>query len=849
MTNNSVDTTLSNQIYLSRDNIRNQIIEYMQYYLELENVDLVKSSFLSFMVDTLATLTSNVLFYSSSTYKEFFLTKAALPESIYNLSAFLGYNTKEASYAIANVLMTFPFGFTDSTTTFTIPEFFKFYSGEIEFVTYYETTINITGTTNVNVTVLQDGTKTYNLPVNIDTTSAEPSFSFVLPLRQYKQVVQEFQIDEDIELYQFITIDVPLDGKVSTMSVEVRDPDSSAWRLYTEFNSVYLMSSTDYGFVSRTTSNGRRLTFGNGLIGVQPLGGSTVKVTTNITEGVDGNVIASSIKTGDRIYVTDSFGKTTIVNYSVINPSPATSGEDEESIQEVRSNAIANLVALNRLVSEYDYQHAGAIIQDSPIADNTLPVLKRSDVKCNEVQLFSVVKFGTTTRNSVITGETVTEDAIVPTRNALYEVPITTTYIPRNTIITIDLYDYYTLFDITIDLINSSAYYNYIMYEVEVVPILVTSYGIVYDIVCSKLAVSKSGNLAIFEISYNSTELDYDLCVAKLKVIPTSLIYTMTNDSISKKFTYTFNPYTLFPTGNVDLEFTIYTNSGSPIATYTSEVTFNKPLNDFMMSNVVIDTTGATTVVYDIPVVEKTYFDSIVEKDFELSVLQNMMTIMDFKSYRMLTDFTNLKFTNTIGNMINMKFNSITKDDCIDINVTTPPTSPSIGDRYIIGHTESGLWANKDGQIAHCIDTTGVIWFYFTPITDDIIYVTNKGKKYIYNGNKFVSMEYQIPLEIDVEIFKQTSYYGSDVELSNLVKDTLLTEYSTRFGPNITLYRSEIISTIQSITGVSHCNLIKPESNIFFEYELESLSELELLEYSAEYIYFDEDSISVKIYT
>ena len=88
MTTSSADTTLSNQIYLSRDNIRTQIIEYMQYYLELENVDLVKSSFLSFMIDTLATLTTNILFYSSSTYKEFFLTTAQLPETIYNLSAF-----------------------------------------------------------------------------------------------------------------------------------------------------------------------------------------------------------------------------------------------------------------------------------------------------------------------------------------------------------------------------------------------------------------------------------------------------------------------------------------------------------------------------------------------------------------------------------------------------------------------------------------------------------------------------------------------------------------------------------------------------------------------------------------
>jgi hypothetical protein len=114
----AVDTSISNQIYLSRDQIRTQIIEYIQYYMELENVDLTKSSFLSFVINILSTLTSNLLFYETSVYKEFFLTKAQLPESIINLSAFLGYNTREASFSTANILMSIPLGFGDSNATF-----------------------------------------------------------------------------------------------------------------------------------------------------------------------------------------------------------------------------------------------------------------------------------------------------------------------------------------------------------------------------------------------------------------------------------------------------------------------------------------------------------------------------------------------------------------------------------------------------------------------------------------------------------------------------------------------------------------------------------------------------------
>ena len=69
------DTPISSQIYLSRDQIRSQITDYIKTYLELENVDLTKTSFLSFIVNLLSTLTSNLMFYQSSVYREFFLTR------------------------------------------------------------------------------------------------------------------------------------------------------------------------------------------------------------------------------------------------------------------------------------------------------------------------------------------------------------------------------------------------------------------------------------------------------------------------------------------------------------------------------------------------------------------------------------------------------------------------------------------------------------------------------------------------------------------------------------------------------------------------------------------------------
>ena len=60
------DQPISQKVYISREENRNMIIAELKKYLELENVDLTKSSFLSFIVEALATLTSNLIFYQTS---------------------------------------------------------------------------------------------------------------------------------------------------------------------------------------------------------------------------------------------------------------------------------------------------------------------------------------------------------------------------------------------------------------------------------------------------------------------------------------------------------------------------------------------------------------------------------------------------------------------------------------------------------------------------------------------------------------------------------------------------------------------------------------------------------------
>jgi hypothetical protein len=814
------DTSLSNQIFLSRNEIKNQIIEYLQSYLELENVDLVKSSFLSFIIEVLAALTSNTLFYQVSTYKEFFLTKAQLPESILNLSSFLGYTANEATPATANVLITMPFNFTDSATEFVIPSGAVFKSSDIEFKTYYITTITVTDNSTVSISV-QEGNKTYNFPVNIDTVEEE--FSFVLPVRQVKADIQEFQIDSDLQTYQFYDQEVELDGQVSSLLVEVQEAGSTSWTTYISFNSLFLMDDNDLGYVSSRTDSGIRISFGNGLNGVQPPAGGRIRATTNLTKGVDGNVIAGSITTGDRIYNTTLSGITQLVSYTVVNTSAAVSGVDEESLESIRSNSIINLTALNRVISGTDFANIDSIIPASPLGLNSLPILKRSDLKVNEISLFTTLFF---------------DGSIVPTKDVFQE--FTSTYIPRQTEVTVDGENFYTIFDMTIDPLNTVADYDYILFELELIPSLTTTFDTDYDMQATKLVSKREGQKAIYELSYTSTEVDAATTTCDMEIVEIGATYPMTNDTTGT-FVLEFANYIIVPAGELTYRFHI-SNSSGLVSTYSTQFTFRKSLRDFTMSDTVAqDSTGH--IVYDIPVIKKSYYDGINQRDFELQVLQDLINNTTFEDYRMLTDFVSLKFGNTTGSMTNMQLNTTNKTI---VSILSDPPSPGVvADIYIVGRG-TGLWEGYDNYFATC---TGVdTWTFSEPNPDQMVLVQSDNKKYIYSESGWVIPEYNIPLVIEVDVFKDSSYSGSLGDLTSAVRTAIYNEFSTRFGININIFRSEIIDVVQEVDGVERCRVVKPESSIFFDYDINDFTQTQLLEFSPEYIYFTLSNISVRVF-
>ncbi len=824
--------TLSNDIYLAQDEIKTQITNLVKDYLELENVDLTKTSFLSYVIDILTKLTSNAMFYQSSTFKEFFLTQAQLPDSVYSLSSFLGYSPSDASYATANILMTIPLTFEGTTETISIPSGFVFQTKDkVIFETYYDTEITIVNNTSVEI-IANTGTRVYNLPVSIDTT-ADVQFQFVLPVRQHTTYTYETQIDADIQTYQFPSVEITLTDKLSSLALTV---DNVSW---SAFDSLFLMSSTDTGYVSKKSINGRKLYFGNGLIGVQPDAGASIIVTTTETKGADGNVIVGTITKGDRLYSTNQVGDVGVLSYTATNPSPATGGSDEESTQETRSNAIANLTSLNRLVSEDDYQNVSSIITNVPFAGNTIPVLKRSDLKVNEIQLFSGVLY---------------DNSLIPTNN-VYKSYSVGSSISRDDTISFDGTDYTSLFDITVDDINTTANYSYVAHDMDITPTLVQVWTDEshddYNIILNEVAYTKAGSAVTFTVSYYSTEPDFDDVECEMRIINSDTIVAMTNNPASEggTFTYTFSDYTALSSGTLNITFTLSNpnlSGETNISQYSMDFILQQTLEEMMLSNVVTD--GTTDTIYAIPVGLKSYYDGLSatnKKQLELTVLQEIISTMDLVDYRMITDFVNFKFCNTSGSITNMQFNETTKTGVINIGITSLPGGPTLGDRHIVGDDKGSLSAYKDYIAVY----TASGWVYNAPNLNDVIYASSTDTKYVYSDLGWIDPSFPIPLSIHVEVIRESSSSVTSTEIISNIKEDLLSAYTSSFGPNMELYRSEIINIVKSVTGVTDCRVLTPECSIFFDYSLTDFTQTQLLQYTPEWIYFESDDITVTIIT
>ena len=75
----------------------------------------------------------------------------------------------------------------------------------------------------------------------------------------------------------------------------------------------------------------------------------------------------------------------------------------------------------------------------------------------------------------------------------------------------------------------------------------------------------------------------------------------------------------------------------------------------------------------------------------------------------------------------------IVQNGIIDKDLTTPPTEPYTNDLYIVGENATGLWEDKDNQLAFYDNG----WRFIEPRKGFIFWINDESKLYCFNGTKW----------------------------------------------------------------------------------------------------------------
>ena len=330
---------------------------------------------------------------------------------------------------------------------------------------------------------------------------------------------------------------------------------------------------------------------------------------------------------------------------------------------------------------------------------------------------------------------------------------------------------------------------------------------------------------------------------------------------------------------------------------YYSDVILTQDLSSCMQSSITVDNYvkgipqgedeyGNKIKVYhihEVPTIYKKYYDDVMTNytDFEATVMQKLLENINFSNKRMMSDFTNIKFADTYGTLSNLRYNPCTYEvesrykhtpwwrtqQGIDANVDNicipnpeydPPSDSDPLIYYVInGRVDDfgketpvsdymGYIAlripslNSDGTFSHS-------YSLIQPTLGDIIKIKDEldsegyEQTCVWNGRNWVDVEqYSIPLEVKIKIqIDEQKVSKSDDELKKEVIETLSKYYNDgKMGLQKQLDRSEIIRVCRSINGVEYVEVYAPEFDVKFDYEISKLKQIELLNFTPQYVGF-----------
>lgn len=403
-------------IFSSRDKIRENLIKYCSQYLNISEKDITPASYLAYLINVLSIEISNLLFYASSIYNEFFLLKARHRESVMAIAQMFGYNIEYATPArVRNLIMInindifangkiilngLSYGIKNKTPLYISDENNNLFALEKdivintivndrqEFVSATIYSIDINGIIkNIPYFIINKNEKTYL-----------SFFEYMIQVKEdvYYQKIPQLSPNE----FYTITKDIGNEMLYNTFVYTTSDSIDTITKegLYTnrqtwiQVPSIFLDDKSKHIYSIQHEKNKIKFLFGNGVVGKQPKPGDTLVIAIQTTNGKKGNIKKDSILLSTRVkyYQDDDIIGTIEVVFNNVERSYG--GKDYPSINEIRQKTISYLKTSKRLVTKEDYYNIKNIIPELS-TNSVIPIVKRTDLKCNEITIYTDLFF------------------------------------------------------------------------------------------------------------------------------------------------------------------------------------------------------------------------------------------------------------------------------------------------------------------------------------------------------------------------------------------------------------------------------------------------------------------------
>jgi len=852
----------TNYILSSRESIRKKLIDRIQEFEQLANVDLSKTHFFSYIIDILSILSADNSNSLTMSRKENYLVTAQMPSSIYNWASYLSYKKDFATPSKTNLLLTIDLDFKNDSS-FIIPEKHKFYANEIIFTLDHTITITYNKTLNKLSAVLQ---KDSNL-IDIKTIVSDNKGYLTIPVSQIEFLEFDKLVDGTLKLYQPFTFNVSYREFINDIKLYVQEDENSIKEEWLLNQNYFTMNLGEKSYsISIIDNINLQILFGNGVFGKQPIPNSIITGEILVTKASYGNVIAGTITTMDPILYNEG-GITKRVKILCNNIESSVGGTEEETLNDTKRKSINRFTARERIVSHNDFSNMKDIVTEGLPFPVMSSILKRSDIKTNEVVSYVIIPIDTrvykpTGLTTGLTGARLSYIP-VPTNSITQVFSNTTTEILPYTVFTDSsdgpnyTYNYVCPFGIIIES-PTFAYYYYMVNNVDIGVVTNLSNTAQYPLYFDNLNLESINSYQDLKLTL-SYKNPNNISMTDIQVVlyikfKSSVIgpFTCNIDDNTHEITYTINTNGI-KSEDAEITYEFYDTSGGGNYLFTilkSNYFIKRNLKNRMISYCKPDISAPNTIsCYDIPCIEETYWNGLTseeKKNFELTTLQQFVGTLNLADYRMTSVKINIKFAKTHGRIHTYDLNEVSHEPVIDI-LNTPPSSPNQGDRYIVGQDPTGVWENLTNAI---VTYAGSSWFPIFAKPSEIIYITNKSIKMTYSGNanRWIEVLFETPFRIKVYAYVN-SISLDDIAIINTIKQNILYAICPNFDIQGEISRSIMYESVQTLReiGIINCEIKIPEVNISFNFDIDNFTTQQLIQYVPVYIYTTEDNIDVII--